>query len=111
VGTRLLIEGTGAAEAVEDLVTMPGITIETEASRSTEAYKNVDAAAIVAIITAIVSSAATVADQIIRWRREQRANRTKVERVVIIWNGRPINLDELDAEELARMLQQDLGEE
>ena len=111
MGTRLLIEGAGAADAVEDLMAVPGVTIETEKPRSTEAHKNLDAAAVVAIITAIVGSVVTVADHIVRWRREHRANRTEVERVVIVRNGRRVNLDELDAEELARLLRHDLGED
>ncbi len=110
VRIRLLIEGAGAAEAAEDLMVVPGVAIETVELRSTEAHKNLDAATVVAIITAIVGSAVTVADHIIRWRREHLANRTKVERVVIVWNGRRVNLDKLDAEELARLLRHSLGE-
>lgn len=111
MATRLLIQGAGAAEAVEDLMAVSGVTIETEKPRSTEAHKNLDAATVVAIITAIVSSATTVADNIIRWRRDHRMNHTEVERVVIVWNGGRENLDQLDAEKLALLLRQELGED
>jgi len=103
--TRLIIEGTGAADAAETLAHVPGLRLKITEQTVRERTKDLVVLSITATIVGIASSAVTIADHIMRWRKAQRDNDAgSIERIVIVTGHERVSLDRVDVAELARLL-------
>jgi len=108
VQTHLLMEGSGAREAAEALGELPGLTVDITERHADESRKDLVVLSVVATVVTIVGSVFTVADQIIRWRREQKEKRpVTIERVIIVRGDQRFLLDGLDTAELTDLLAPD----
>ena len=106
---RLLIQGSGAAEAAAELAGDPALAVECRVPQPEEPEKIVVTLAVVATIVGIASATLSAADLIIKWRdRWRERNRAEperpIERIVIEINDRRVLIDRLTVAQVATLL-------
>ena len=106
MAARFLIQGPGAKAAADELAATSGLGLSIEPIRRDTTEKDLDADSVVAIITAVVGTSVTVADNVLRWIREHRRNHTGVDRAALVVAGRPYDVETLTADRLAALLRQ-----
>lgn len=106
--TEILVEvqGMGAVEATQDLLTIPGVTgtweTETEAERE-------GTLVVIATIVGIVGGTLAIAEQIRKWYQEYRRSQSgkKIEKVLIVGrNGRRLLLEDATIEQIQKILEE-----
>jgi hypothetical protein len=101
---RMAVEGEGAIEATEALMTIPGISGSWETSNEAEREGIL---ATIATIIGIVGGTIAIAEQIRKWYQEYRQSKSgkKIEKVLIVGrNGRRLLLEDASVEEIQQIL-------
>lgn len=106
---RLLIQGSGAAQAAAELAGEPDFAVECREPEPEGTQKEVVTLAVIATIVGIASATLSAADLIIKWRDRWRdRNRAEperpIQRIVIEINDRRHPIDRLTTEQLALLL-------
>jgi len=100
------VQGAGAIDAAEELLTIPGLTGTWEADSEVERG---DPLTVIATIVGIVGGTIAIAEQIRKWYQEYRRSRSgkKIEKVLVVGrNGRRLLLENATIEQIQRILEE-----